>query len=106
MPLLIERGKWLGKEIEEIEKNWRAKGFTFNLWIDSPGQRWENFVHETDELVTPLNVALEIECDGEVTQLYPGDEWFIPRGAIHSVRNKSDEIAYWFYGYNISKTKT
>lgn len=105
MPLFIERGKWLGKEKEEIENNWKERGFTCDVWVDPPGQRWENFIHETDELVTPLNVTLEIECDGEVAELKPGDEWFIPRGAVHSVRNKSNEIAYWLYGYSISKTK-
>lgn len=105
MPLFIKRGKWLGKEREDIERDWKERGFTCDVWVDPPGQRWENFVHQTDELVTPLNAVLEIECDGEVAELHPGDEWFIPKGTIHSVRNKSDKIAYWLYGYSTSKTK-
>jgi mannose-6-phosphate isomerase-like protein (cupin superfamily) len=103
--LYIERGKWIGKVKEEIEREWAERGFTCDVWIDPPGRSWEDFVHDTDELVTPLNATLEIECEGEIAELKPGDEWFIPRGAVHSVRNKSNVVAYWLYGYNISKTK-
>jgi mannose-6-phosphate isomerase-like protein (cupin superfamily) len=103
--LYIERGKWIGKVKEEIEREWAERGFTCDVWIDPPGRSWEDFVHGTDELVTPLNATLEIECEGEIAELKPGDEWFIPRGAVHSVRNKSNVVAYWLYGYNISKTK-
>jgi mannose-6-phosphate isomerase-like protein (cupin superfamily) len=103
--LYIERGKWIGKVKEEIEREWAERGFTCDVWIDPPGRGWEDFVHGTDELVTPLNATLEIECEGEIAELKPGDEWFIPRGAVHSVRNKSNVVAYWLYGYNISKTK-
>ena len=97
--IIIERGKWKDKEIEEIKKDWERRGFTFDIWEDPPGQVWENFVHETDELVTPINVTLEVECNGVVAELKPGDEWFIPKGAVHSVRNKSSLKAYWVYGY-------
>jgi mannose-6-phosphate isomerase-like protein (cupin superfamily) len=103
--LYIERGKWIGKVKEEIEREWAERGFTCDVWIDPPGRSWEDFVHDTDELVTPLNATLEIECEGEIAELKPGDEWFIPRSAVHSVRNKSNVVAYWLYGYNISKTK-
>jgi mannose-6-phosphate isomerase-like protein (cupin superfamily) len=103
--LYIERDKWIGKVKEEIEREWAERGFTCDVWIDPPGRSWEDFVHDTDELVTPLNATLEIECEGEIAELKPGDEWFIPRGAVHSVRNKSNVVAYWLYGYNISKTK-
>ncbi|CUU03619.1 Cupin domain [Candidatus Thermokryptus mobilis] len=103
--LYIEREKWIGKGKEEIERDWAERGFTCDVWVDPPWQSWEDFVHDTDELVTPLNATLEIECEGEIAELKPGDEWFIPRGAVHSVRNKNNVVAYWLYGYNISKTK-
>jgi uncharacterized cupin superfamily protein len=101
MSIFIERGKWKDKNIEEIKRDWNRRGFSCDIWEDPPGRRWENFVHETDELVTPLNAAIEIECEGETAKLNPGDEWFIPKGSVHSVRNKSDRKAIWLYGYKV-----
>jgi hypothetical protein len=32
----------------KIAAAWAARGFTWSLWTDPPGQRWENFTHATD----------------------------------------------------------
>jgi hypothetical protein len=40
--------------IKEISKDWDKRGFSCDTWIDSPGQKWENFVHTTDEVVIDL----------------------------------------------------
>ncbi|MCS6816163.1 MAG: cupin domain-containing protein [Blastocatellia bacterium] len=95
----IERGKWYGKSQEEIARDWDARGFSCDVWVDPPGQRWEDFVHSVDELVTPLDAPIEVEWEGEVAQLEPGDEWFIPRRTRHSVRNTSGRTVRWLYGY-------
>ncbi len=76
-----------------------ARGFSCGVWVDPPGQRWEDFVHSVDELVTPLDAPIEVEWEGEVAQLEPGDEWFIPRRTRHSVRNTSGRTVRWLYGY-------
>ena len=31
----------------EIAANWATRGFSCELWTDSPGQCWEDFVHAT-----------------------------------------------------------
>ena len=36
---------------EQIAADWAARGFSCELWVDPPGQRWEDFTHRTDELV-------------------------------------------------------
>jgi hypothetical protein len=36
---------------EQIAADWAAGGFSCDLWTDATGQRWEDFVHDTDELV-------------------------------------------------------
>ena len=35
---------------EQVKKRWQKKGFSFGVFVDPPGQRWENFSHPTDEL--------------------------------------------------------
>lgn len=69
------------------------------MWIDPPGQRWENFVHDSDELVIVLEGELEFEINGHVTHPATGVEIFIPAGVVHSVRNIGGSTARWLYGY-------
>src|SRR5689334_6463567 len=41
-----------------VERSWKERGFSCGLWGDPPGQVWEDYVHDVDELVMVL--------DGEV----------------------------------------
>ena len=84
---------------EGVAQDWAARGFSCALWVDPPGQRWENFVHDTDELVVVVEGELELEVDGEVQRPGAGEEVFIPAGANHSVRNIGGTTARWLYGY-------
>ena len=84
---------------EKIAQDWTARGFSCGLWVDPPGQRWEGFVHDTDELVLLIEGELELEIEGEVHRPQPGDELFIPAGARHSVRNIGGTTSKWLYGY-------
>lgn len=82
-----------------VSKDWAARGFSCDLWVDPPGQRWEDFVHSTDELVVVLEGELEFEINGNVSHPETGQEIFIPAGAVHSVRNIGGSTASWLYGY-------
>lgn len=82
-----------------IERQWAARGFSCDLWVDPPGQRWENFVHGVDELVMVVEGRVEFEIDGVVAVPEPGVELFIPAGARHSVRNLGTTTSRWLYGY-------
>jgi quercetin dioxygenase-like cupin family protein len=84
---------------EQIAKNWAARDFSCALWTDSPGQRWEDFRHATDELVTVLEGEMEFEIAGKVEHPQIGEELLIPAGAIHSARNVGRTTARWLYGY-------
>ena len=84
---------------EEVSRKWSARGFSCDLWVDPPGQRWEDFVHKSDELVLVLEGELEFEIDGEISHPEPGQEVYIPAGAVHSVRNIGTSTARWLYGY-------
>ncbi len=82
-----------------IQKDWARRGFSCELWTDPPGQRWEDFRHATDELVTVLEGAVEFEIEGEVHHPQAGEELLIPAGALHSARNIGETTARWLFGY-------
>jgi len=82
-----------------VEQNWLKRGFTCGLGTDPAGQRWEGFVHNTDELVMVIDGDVEFEISGMVYHPRPGEELFIPSGAVHSVRIIGRTTAHWLYGY-------
>ena len=84
---------------KQIAAGWAARGFSCEIWVDPPGQRWEDFTHATDELVIVLEGEMEFEIDGHATHPQPGDELLIPVGAVHSARNVGSTTARWLYGY-------
>lgn len=82
-----------------VEKDWRSRGFSCELWVDPPGQVWEDYVHATDELLMVLEGELELEIKGRTFRPKIGEEVFIPAHVIHSVRNVGGTTARWLYGY-------
>jgi quercetin dioxygenase-like cupin family protein len=86
-------------EREAIASNWAARGFSCDLWTDSPGQQWEGFRHATDELIIVLEGEMEFEVAGTMHHPKPGEELLIPAGTIHSARNRGQTTAHWLYGY-------
>ncbi len=83
-----------------VAAEWRERGYDCHEFNDPPGQRWEDFVHRTNEVVTVLEGRLEIEIDGERLEAGPGDEVFIPKHARHSVRNIHAGRTRWLFGYD------
>ena len=86
-------------DVSEIRGDWTGRGFTCDVWVDPPGQRWEDFVHEVDELVMVLEGDVEFEIAGKVHRPAIGEELFIPARASHSVRNRGAATTRWLYGY-------
>jgi mannose-6-phosphate isomerase-like protein (cupin superfamily) len=84
-------------ELDTVEYDWRERGFSCGLWVDPPGQVWENYVHAVDELL--MLVEGELEVEGKRFRLTPGEEIHIPARARHSVRNLGATTARWLYGY-------
>ena len=83
-----------------VAQDWASRGFSCDLWVDPPGQRWEDFVHETSELVVVVEGEMEFVVEGEVYHPKVGEELFIPAGAKHSARNIGSTTARWLYGYH------
>lgn len=82
-----------------VDRDWRDRGFSCDLFVDPPGREWNGFVHATDELVTVVEGRLQMTIGAEQVIAEPGDEVFIPRGVVHSVRNIHDRTSRWLYGY-------
>lgn len=87
------------ERLRAVQKDWAARGFSCDVWVDPPGRRWEDFVHAVDEVVMPLEGEMEFEIEGERHRPGIGEELFIPAGARHSARNVGATTARWLYGY-------
>lgn len=83
-----------------VAADWHARGYSCHDFEDPPGRAWNDFVHRTQELVTVIEGRLELEVAGTRLIAEPGDEVFIPRGAVHSVRNVHPARTRWLFGYD------
>jgi len=83
----------------QVAEGWRDRGFSCGLWVDPPGQVWEDYVHGTDELLMVLEGELELEMQGRTFRPKAGEEVLIPARVSHSVRNVGGTTARWLYGY-------
>lgn len=86
---------------DDVVQRWRDRGFTCELWVDPPETIWEDFVHDTDELVMLLDGQVTIEIAGRILRLEVGQEVMLPAGVRHTVRNVGGTSARWLYGYRI-----
>jgi mannose-6-phosphate isomerase-like protein (cupin superfamily) len=83
----------------QVEQDWASRGFNCGLWTDPPGQVWEDYTHDVDELLMVLEGELELELQGRTWRPRIGEEVLIPARAHHSVRNIGQVTARWLYGY-------
>src|SRR5437867_3578165 len=52
-----------------VESKWAARGFSCGLWTDPADRRWEDFVHNMDEVVMVINGSVEFEIGDRCTIL-------------------------------------
>lgn len=101
MPEIITRNRFEAPiDQETVATDWQARGYSCHSFIDPPGQAWNDFVHGTNEVVTVIAGRLRLEVDGRRVVAEPGDEVFIPRGAVHSVLNVHRGTTRWLFGYD------
>jgi quercetin dioxygenase-like cupin family protein len=85
---------------EQVLTRTKFDGFSCDLFIDPPGREWRDFVHSMNELVTVVEGVLQMTVAGRAFTVRPGDEVFIPKGAVHSVKNVCAAETRWLYGYD------
>ncbi|MCI0526849.1 MAG: cupin domain-containing protein [Nitrospira sp.] len=83
----------------QVGKDWHTRGFSCDLWVDPPGQVWEDYIHSTDELLMILEGELEMEMQGKTFRPKIGEEVFISAKTLHTVRNVGNTTSRWLYGY-------
>ncbi|HUA51455.1 MAG TPA: cupin domain-containing protein [Candidatus Sulfotelmatobacter sp.] len=83
-----------------VRRDWSTRGFSCIRFTDPPGRAWNDFVHDTNELVTVVEGRLRFTIGRSTVELGPGDEALIPRGVRHSVLNIHDGTTHWLYGYD------
>ncbi|MBT4016955.1 MAG: cupin domain-containing protein [Alphaproteobacteria bacterium] len=83
-----------------VAADWAVRGYSCGLFVDPPGQEWNDFVHGVNELVMVAQGRLEMSVGDQSFIAEEGDEIFIPKGAVHSLKNISSGITKWLYGYD------
>ncbi len=83
----------------KVKTDWERRGFSFGIWIDPPGQLWEDYVHGVDELLMLAEGEIELSFLGKTFCPKIGEEILIPAGAGHTVRNIGKTTNRWYYGY-------
>ena len=98
---LVVRGKFTSPiDHGTVERDWARRGYSCDLFVDPPGREWNGFVHRTNELVVVAEGRLELIIGDTRVAAEVGDEVFIPRNAVHSVRNTHGGTTHWLYGYD------
>jgi mannose-6-phosphate isomerase-like protein (cupin superfamily) len=84
---------------DQVLEGWKARGFHGGIWVDPPGQVWEDYVHDEDELFMVMEGDVELEMSGKAEIPKVGQEILIPAKTVHSVRNLGSTTARWLYSY-------
>ena len=98
---LIAKGKFPPPvDRDAVARDWNARGYGCDPFTDPPGREWRDFRHPTNELVTVVEGRLELTIGGETLIAEEGDEVYIPKDWVHSVKNIHDRTTHWLYGYD------
>lgn len=82
-----------------LRREFEAKGYSFDIFVDPAGQQWMGFIHPVDEIVVPLKGHVTIFIEGIRHQPAIGEEVFIPAHAVHDVITSKNGGSRWVYGY-------
>lgn len=86
-------------KLPQIRADWARRGYSFEYWIDPPGQVWRDFVHDVDEVVMLVEGEIELEFGGRCMRPGVGEEVLIPAGTRHTVSNIGETSNRWAFGY-------
>ena len=83
----------------EIRTEWSRRGFSFEYWIDPPGQVWRDFLQDVDELLVLVEGEIEVDLEGKIARPAVGEEIVIAAGIRHTVSNTGNAPNRWCFGY-------
>lgn len=86
--------------IEDLEKSWIERGFSFGVGTIKAGDGIKEAVHDKqDELVFMEKGRYEFVVDKNSFIQEGGEEVLIPAGTTHSIKNLSGRDSKIYYGY-------
>ena len=86
-------------KLRDIRADWAKRRFSFEYWIDPPGQTWRDFVHDVDEVVMLVEGEIELAFGGVTVRPRVGEEVLIPARTRHTVTNTGNGSNRWCFGY-------
>ena len=70
----LTRGKFIDPvDRAFVAENWAGRGYSCQMFVDPPGQQWNDFVHRTNELVTVVEGRLAMIVEGVRSEMGPGN---------------------------------
>lgn len=89
-------------DINDLEKNWTGRGFSFGVGTIKSGDAVDEAVHDDkDELVLMEVGEYEFIIDKESFLQKGGVEVLIPAGATHTIKNIGPNDSKIYYGYKV-----
>ena len=86
--------------IDDLEKKWTNKGFSFGVGTIRSGGAVDEAVHDDkDEMVLMESGEYEFIIDHESLFQRGGIEILIPAGATHTIKNIGSNDSKIYYGY-------
>lgn len=86
--------------INELEKNWTDRGFSFGVGTIKSGEAVDEAVHnDKDELVLMETGKYEFIINNESFLQDGGIEVLIPAGTTHTIKNIGTNDSKIYYGY-------
>lgn len=87
-------------DIDELEKNWIERGFSFGVGTIKAGDAVDEAFHDDkDELVLMESGEYEFTIGNETFRHNGNVEVRIPAGSIHSIKNLGRKDSKIYFGY-------
>ena len=83
-------------DIDDLEKDWTSRGFSFGVGTIKAGEAFHN---DKDELVLMESAEYEFVIGNETFGQNGNIEVLIPVGSVHSIKNMGQSNAKIYFGY-------
>ncbi|RMH18157.1 MAG: cupin domain-containing protein, partial [Gammaproteobacteria bacterium] len=91
----MDNPQTLERILQKISGEWQSRGFSCEVWRDSPGTCWEGYCHNVDELWMCLQGKMELQVGDDIMHPDIGEEILIPARVVHSVRTCGSSGSVW-----------
>ena len=87
-------------DIDELEKGWTERGFSFDVGTIKAGDAVDEAFHDNkDELVLMDSGEYEFSIGEETFSQHGNIEVFIPAGSVRRIKNLGENDSKMYFGY-------